>query len=139
MANLNLGYVSGERQIRPYKVNAGSAIVAGDFVYLDSDGYLRPAVAGTNDPFGVAFDTVTGGSADGDVSCSVDISLHSLYRVSVGTGTLTQAMLGMVCDLAGATSIDVTASTDDCVQIVDVDLTNQYAIVRLVSSPAGVV
>lgn len=138
MANLNLGYVSGERQILPYKVNASSAIVAGDFVYLDSDGYLRPAAAGTNDPIGVAFDTITGGSADGDVVCAVDISLSSLYRVSVGTGTLTQAMLGLVCDLAGPTSIDVTASTDDCVQIVHVDTTNQYAIVRLVSSPAGV-
>ena len=139
MANLNLGYVSGERQILPFKVNAASAIVAGDFVYLDSDGYLRPAAAGTNDPIGVAFDTVTGGSADGDVVCSVDISLASLYRVSIGTGTLTQAMLGLTCDLAGATSIDVTASTDDCVQIVGVDTTNQYAIVRLIGSPAGVV
>jgi len=138
MPNLNLGYVSGARQILPYKVNASSVVVAGDFVYLDSDGFLRPCAAGENDPIGVAFDTITGGAADGDVVCSVDVSPVTLYRVTIGTGTLTQAMIGKLCDLAGPTSIDVTASTDDCVQIVQVDTVNQYAIVRLIGSPAGV-
>lgn len=137
--NLDLGYVSGDRQILPYAVTASAAIVAGDLVILDSNGYLSPAAAGSNDPIGVSFDTVTGGSADGDVTCGVDISTTVLYRYTVGTGTLTQAMLMKMCDLAGPTSIDVTASTDDCVEIVGVDVANQRAIVRIVRTPAGVV
>lgn len=138
MANLNLGYVSGARQILPFKVKASAAIVAGDLVVLDS-GYLTAAAAGGNDPIGVAFDTITGGSADGDVSCGVDISTQVLYRYAVGAGTLTQAMLGTTCDIYTAQSIDVTASTDDCLEIVQVDTAAQTALVRIVRSPAGVV
>lgn len=137
--NLDLGYVSGDRQILPFPVTASASIVAGDLVVLDSSGYLSPAAAGGNDPIGVAFDTVTGGAADGDVTCGVDVSPTTLYRYTVGTGTITQAMLGKTCDLAGPTSIDVTASTDDCVEIVQVDTANQRAIVRIVRTPAGVV
>ena len=139
MANLNLGYVSGNRQILPFKVKASAAIVAGDLVILDASGYLTPAVAGSNDPIGVAFDTITGGSADGDVTCGVDVSTQVLYRYSVGTGTMTQAMLGTTCDVYTATSIDVTASADDCLEIVQVDTSNQLAVIRIVRTPAGVV
>jgi hypothetical protein len=137
--NLDLGYVSGDRQILPYLVTASASIVAGDLVVLDSSGYLSPAAAGGNDPLGVAFDTVTGGAADGDATCGVDVSTATLYRYTVGTGTITQAMLGKMCDLAGPTSLDVTASTDDCVEIMQVDVTNNRAIVRIVRTPAGVV
>jgi len=136
--NLDLGYVSGDRQILPYLVTASASIVAGDLVVLDSSGFLSPAAAGGNDPIGVAFDTVTGGAADGDVTCGVDVSPTTLYRYTVGTGTITQAMLGKTCDLAGPTSIDVTASTDDCVEIIQADVTNNRAIVRIVRTPAGV-
>ena len=48
-------------------------------------------------------------------------------------------MLMTSCDAYTATSIDVTASADDCLEIVQVDTANQLAIVRIVRTPAGVV
>ena len=139
MADLNLGYLFGDRQIVQFQVKASAAIAAQDFVVLDSNGFASAASAGSNDPIGVAFETVTGTAVDGAVLVSVDISPLSHYRVTVGTGTITQAMTSKTCDLAGAQSIDVTASADDCVQIVEVDTVNNQAVIRLVSSPAGVV
>ena len=139
MADLSLGYSFGDRQIVDFKVKASAAIAVGDFVVLDASGFALAASAGSNDPIGVAFSTITGTATDGAVTVQVDISPLSCYKVAVGTGTITQAMVGKTCDLAGAATIDVTASADDCVQIVQADTTNNQAIVRIVSSPAGVV
>ena len=133
------GYRYGERQLEKYGVDSSAGtIYSGDHVKWSTAGYIAPCGAGDN-PIGVAIDTVTAGAADGDVKCEVDISEWSVYEYPVGTGTATVAMIGTTCDLAGARSADVTASSDDNLKIVNVDTVNNRVFVRHLYPTAGVV
>jgi hypothetical protein len=120
----------------PQPVKASAVIPYGCFVDLDSSGYLQPCGSG-DIPFGVSLQEKTGGTADGDVECLVDSSPMSLYRVKVGTGTITQAMVGKTCDIDSSTTIDVTASTDDCIEIVRALVAENEAIIRIVRPLLG--
>lgn len=137
MADLSYGYRYGRRQIVRLPVAASSVITAGDFVQ-NSSGYVAVAAAGTL-PVGVAVQTVTGGSSAGDVFCEVDISLESTYAYPPDSGTATEALRHTTMDLGGAQSIDIDASTDDCVAVVDVDTDNNLVLVQIVRTFAGVV
>lgn len=137
MADLSLGYVSGPRDLQRYKVDSAATFASGEMVSIDSDGYVIKAVSGAN-VIGVAFDPVdTASGTDGEGSALIDISPLSNYRFTA-TG-VTQAMLGKLCDVAGAQAIDVTASTDDCIKIVGVDVAGAKALVQIKHVPAGVV
>lgn len=133
MASPNYGYKSGPTEIRTYPVKSGETWANGDILVLSS-GYLAKASAGSK-AFGVAFGAVeTAPSADGNLQAQVNVSDVSLYYYPVGTGTVTVAMQGTACDLAGAASLDVTASADDVFYIVQADVTNNCAWVRLRAS-----
>lgn len=140
MASPSYGYKSGPREIRTYPVKSGETWANGDILVLSS-GYLAKAAAGGK-PFGVAFGAVeTAPSSDGLLSAQVDVGETALYYYAVGTGTITLAMQGTACDLAGDDTLDVTASADDGFYIVQADVTNNAAWVRLRASAvaAGVV
>lgn len=129
MADLSLGYVSGPRDLQRYKVDSAATFEAGQMVSIDSDGYVIKAVSGAN-VIGVAFEPQDSASGtDGETSVLVDISPLSIYRFTA-TG-ITQAMLGKLCDVAGAQAIDVTASADDCIKIVGVDVAGALALVQI--------
>ena len=143
MANLNHGYKYGERiPVRVPLDASTTAIDYGDMLTVGTAGYYQKAVAG-DIPYGVAMEDVETSeipSADGGRYITMDVSRQSVYRYAVGAGTVTAAMRGKTCDTFLAQSIDVTASTDDQVLIVEVDTVNNEALVQLlIPSLGGVV
>ncbi len=138
MATLTTGYAYGPRSIRGYLVKSGVTIAANDFVDLDSSGYLQPCDAG-DIPFGVAVGAVvTAPTANGALSCEVDTSSQSVYRVAPDTGTVALTVLGKKMDVGGAQSANIDASTDGCLFVRDVDLAGNRVYVSIINLPAGV-
>lgn len=130
MANPDYGVKTGPSTIVTLPVKSANTWENGDFLVLSS-GYLAVGAAGGS-VFGVAVgDVPTAGSADGDLFAEVEVNEDALLYYPVGTGTMTQAMAGKTCDIGGAASLDVTASTDDCIYIVRPDVTNNAAWCRL--------
>lgn len=120
-------------------VKLGVTIEQYDFVVQDGDGDIAPATAGAK-PFGRALGRIpVASAADGAFRLQVDVSQETLYWHAVGTGTAAITMRGKSCDIAGAATIDVTASTDDCILIHDVDVTNNRVLCSLIALPTGVV
>lgn len=119
-------------------VKLGVTVEQFDFVVQDGDGDILPAAAGQR-PCGVALGRIpTASAADGAFKLAVDVSRETLYWRAVGTGTATIAMRGKSCDVAGAATVDVTASTDDNILIHDVDATNNRVLCSLIALPLGV-
>lgn len=120
-------------------VKLGVTIGQYDFVVQDGDGDIQSASAG-NRPIGVALGRVpTASTADGSYRILVDISQETLYWRAVGAGTAAISMRGKTCDVAGAATVDVSASADDCILIHDVDATNNRVLCSLIQLPTGVV
>lgn len=139
MANLSYGYVKGERLLIALPVKSGETFSAGDLISLDSNGYVQQCAAGEI-AIGVAFDPCASAPAsDGAFTVQVDVSESSVYLFPPASGTLTQAYVGEVCDVGGAQSIDITASTDDCILIQAVDVVNNLAYITIRRMPSGVV
>lgn len=75
---------------RSFPVNAGSVIYQGALVGIDTDGYARPATdTASYRCAGVAFESKTGGAADGDVWIQVEFNKDFLFTHT----SITQAML----------------------------------------------
>ena len=139
MANTQYGYVQGPRNLMRYRVDSTTAaIVVGDMVSLATAGYCQQISAGEL-PLGVAFEAVASPAADGDASILVDISEESVYRYPPDAGSATVALIGTTMDVGGAQSIDIDASTDDCILVVDVDAVANEILVQMIRKPAGVV
>lgn len=135
----NYGLYRGTPILARVKVDSSTtAIDQFDHICEASDGYYKKAGAGDT-PVGVAMDACAVPAADGEAELEIDISENTLYRYSVGTGTLTLAMQFTTCDLAGARTLDVTASADDCFLITECDVTNNVAIGRHKYTYSGVV
>lgn len=116
------GWRFGPRVPRVFKVDSTSAAIAvGDAVDINSDGYILKADAG-DIPIGIAMGAASVPAADGETEVEVDTSPLSVYEYPPDAGTVTQALVGKTMDLGGARSINIDASTDDCVQVVSVDI-----------------
>lgn len=133
------GLYVGEPTIIKVKIDSSTtAIDQFDHLTVATAGYYKKAAEGDT-PACVALEACGVPSADGEIEIKADISELTIYRYPVGTGTLTQAMQFTTCDLAGARSIDVTASADDNILIVECDVTNNIALVQHKYTRAGVV
>lgn len=133
------GYRYGMQLPVTYGVDSSVATTLrpGDHVKWATAGYVTVAGAGDN-PIGVVMSVATPGSADGDVQVLVDVSEWSVYEYPVSAGTVAVAVLGLTCDLGGARSIDITASADDNIKIVQVDTVAQTVFVRHLYPTTGV-
>lgn len=95
-----------------YPVNAGSVIHKGAIVCIDADGYLVPAAdtAGLV-VVGIADESVTGGSADGDEWCYVmndrDFLLGGSGLGQTDVGGNVTVVDDATVGLAGATTNDI--------------------------------
>ena len=79
--------VYGTPILLPMPVDSSSADISkGDFVSLATAGYIQQASAGEL-PVGIAQDSVTSPSADGDVTILVDVSCETVYRFDPDAGT----------------------------------------------------
>ena len=136
-ATIDYGYKTGTRRIISMKVKAGQAIAANDLVDLDSSGYLQACGAG-DVPFGVAFGSCSAPSADGDIEIGVDTSDQSTYDYPLSAGSIALSLIGKACDVGGAQSINASAATDGCIEILDVNTATSLVTVRLIRKPANV-
>ena len=129
----------GARDIRKLPLDSSTAaIVAGTVMKVGTAGYFQDAGAGDN-AIGVATQDAAVPGSDGAGFCLVDVSPFSKYTTTAGTGTIVAAMAQQVCDLAAASTLDVTASTDDCIVIHEVNVADATALVSISPIRAGVV
>lgn len=141
MASLNYNYVRGPRVYVSWPVKASTTIESGAMVDTDASGYLQECDAG-DIPVGFAVGEVpTGATAtsDGDILIQVDVSRESVYRLPPDAGSATLALQGKTADVGGAKSVDIDASTDDVLYIVEVDVANNLLLVQRYGGNAGVV
>lgn len=139
MAADKYGYRYGPRLLVQYGVDSSvaTALTNGDHVKWATAGYVTVCGAGDN-PIGVVAGDVTPGSADGDVSVMVDISEWSVYEYPPDSGSVTVGLVGLTADLGGARSIDIDASADDNIKIVQVDTVKNTVFVRHLFPTTGV-
>ncbi len=136
------GYRHGPRVLVKLPVDsATSDIVAGDILTWGTAGYVQQAAAGANTVAGVAVESVSSPSSDGDSSILVDISEMSVYAYPPDSGSVSAGLVGKTMDVGGARSIDIDASTDDVVRVVEADTDNGVLLVmfKTTTSYAGVV
>lgn len=101
----------------------------GGFVRTDGSGRVEIAVAGDTEIIGAALLEAdqTASSTEGGTNVLVDMSYESVYEVPINTGTWADTMRGKDCDLSVSSSIqgvDLTASGEDVVQLIDKGTTN---------------
>lgn len=128
---VNSGHIRGQQLLVPMLVDSSTSdIVVGDFVSEATAGYVAQASAGDL-PIGIAAESVASPSADGGATILVDISCLSVYRRTPDTGSVTQGLVGRTMDVGGAQSIDIDASTDDCIVCVGVNTTDNTLDIML--------
>ena len=124
----------------------------GAFVTIDGNGRIQIAVAGDVDVIGHALfnEDFTASATAGATVLPVDLSDESVYEVPINTGTWADTMRGKLCDLSvasGIQGVDLTASGEDVVQLINKGTTNSAGTVVSVLcklhprtlTPAGVV
>ena len=124
----------------------------GAFVTIDTSGRAEIATASDADIIGHALviEDFTASSTEGATKVPVDLSFDSVYELPINTGTWADTMRGKLCDLSVASSIqgvDLEASGEDCIQLIDKGTTNAAGTVVSVlcrlhprlTVPAGVV
>jgi hypothetical protein len=134
------GYREGTRipVVLPVDSAANGDISVNDPVIFSTAGYVTKAAAG-DIPIGVSMQNVAVPSSDGGATCLVDVSEQSIYEYPPDTGTVTAGLAGLTCDFGGSQSINIDASTDDCILIRRVDTAANTVFVSLKLIPAGVV
>ena len=137
-----MGYklLNARETLRPFKVSNTATIAPGDIIVLDGNGYAETAAAGANAPIGITPDavlTLPSGASDGFATILVNVDPSAVFELAAASVTL--AMQGKTCDVGGAQSIDVAASTDDCIRILDVDVTRAVAAISIIPKLGGVV
>lgn len=143
----------------PRAMHASEIIpMGGCFVKEDGSGYLQVLTASDSLISGWAFMGEVGpDSGKLYQTCSsvaggtkvpympAEAMLSTIIRLPINAGTLTQTMIGETCDIVvnsttKACAVDLTASTRDCVRIVDGDLINNKwvdVVLVLVKLTAG--
>lgn len=143
-----------DRLVFPWPVGASEVFkkAGGAFMTIDANGRVEIAVAGDVDIIGHALfnEDFTASATEGGTTVPVDLSFDSVYEVPINTGTWADTMRGKLCDLSVASSIqgvDLTASGEDVIQLIDKGTTNAAGTVVSVlcrihprlAVPAGVV
>lgn len=102
------------------KKKASTAFNVGDFLTVDSDGFLIPGGAGK--VVGISNETVK--STDADYASTRDLNFTEAqddveFIIPVATGTATQTLVGELVDVDATDkgAVDVTASTNDQIRI----------------------
>jgi hypothetical protein len=125
--------VRGEVTIRPYLKPASVAFAYGDIVTRDSSGYLAKATATTPRALLLGLIQRTVVSTDADYAqntlVNVEVFEHDPgeFALDVGTGTLTQAMLGKQFDLKDENEVNVNLNS-----------IGHVTLVRYVSATKGI-
>lgn len=105
----------------------------GRFVELDSDEYVTPCTTASTAIFGFVQNiNITTDSTDGNTKLAVDVSDGPWWLKA--DATVTEDLIGKTCDLIATTGgnlADIGASTNDIIEILDVDVSNQMVLARI--------
>lgn len=129
------GYRRGVCEVRKARV-ANTAVTGGikkgDFLKWDGvAGYVTQAAAGDL-PCAVANEACeTIPTNDGDREIEAEFSRLAIFEFPPDAGTVTIGLIGKTCDIGGAQSIDIDATVDDCIEIVDVDTVNNTVFLKV--------
>ena len=137
--SLNYGYKYGVRNPTALPVKASETWTVGDLISLDSSGYAQQCGAGEK-AVGVAMGDVTSVTtpgSDGGLTSLVDCSAESVYLFPPDAGSVAQSLVGKTFDVGGAQSIDIDASTDNCILIRAADVTANTLLVSIVAGTIG--
>lgn len=131
------GYHSGPITYRRYPVSNTAAIEQGDLLKIETVTIggvgnceaVTPCGAG-DEPVCVAAEKCDVPTTDGDytVLCYVG-DKSTLFAYPADEGTINGTLRFKTMDVGGAQSINIDASTDDCVYVWDVDEVNDVLIV----------
>lgn len=103
---------------RHYRTKASTAYVIGDTVYSDATDII-PAVSTTEDILGVVEQAkAVGDTTNARIKIRVPRGEDCTMLGDVGTGTLTAAYEGRLCDLKDKDEVNITATTESCLRIV---------------------
>lgn len=140
MSSRPWGYRRGPYEIVKHYMDSATAaeVQPGDFVVAVSAGYVGQAAAGGT-PLGVAVSVGLDPAADGQQYVLVSMHPDAVYEYPPDSGTVTQALVNTTMDIGGAQSIDIDASTDDIIQVVEVDTERNTLFVKLIPTFAGVI
>ena len=128
----------GQPQLIKMLVDSTSAdIVAGDFIVPVTAGYVGQGAAGEL-PIGVAWSTVASPAADGGASVMVVVDTDAIFEYQPDAGTVTQGLVGTTMDVGGAQSVNIDASVDDILTVVEVDTDRNTVFVKLTKTQLGV-
>lgn len=116
-----VGGVAGPRTLK-LAMAASTTITEGDAVVFSS-GYVDAASSSSGTIAGVAVETKTTGSGENPRILVIPALPFYLFRANT-SGTPTQAMVGTLVDIEGSTGameVNEDATTEQVVQIVDID------------------
>jgi len=135
------GYRYGDRQIIDLPLDSTSADIGADAIAITDSGattaFVKEVDGSGERVIGFSVNKVDSPSADGGASVNVDVSYASVYEFPPDAGTVTVDLVGKTCDIgADGKSINIDASADDSIQIVDVDTVANTCFVRLAPSKA---
>jgi hypothetical protein len=132
------GFHGGVDVARRYPVTTDSAINEGDMLKLSRQtvngvsnvACVTPCSAGDN-PVAVAAESVAKPTAHGALDCLCYNSPEAVFEYPPDTGTVDGSLVFKTCDTGGAQSINIDASADDVIKIVDVDTYRNTVLVKV--------
>ena len=128
------GYRHGERNIITLPLDSTSAAITADCIAItdaDATSTFFKEVDGAERVVGFSASAVASPSADGGLSVQVDVSTVSVYEFPPDAGTVTRALIGKTCDIGSdGKSVNIDASADDSIVIVDVDTTANTCFIK---------
>jgi hypothetical protein len=134
---LPYGYRKGVRQPVMLPLDSTSAAIAASpgIAITDSGAtstFFKEVDGSGERVVGFAMTAVASPAADGDLSVQVDISTASVYEFPPDAGTVDYSLVGKTCDIgADGVTINIDATADDSIRIVDVDVVNNTCFVQL--------
>jgi len=114
-------YGGSAPRVEWYPKIASTVMAVGDLVYADGSGAVQPADATSGDHIGIMTKPIA--ATDSDYASTTEVPVlvpldDTTWKVAVGTGTFTTAMVGSRYDLKDANEIDVSATAKLVVTIV---------------------
>jgi len=132
---------SGNYHIEHFPKVVSTAFAENDLVYLDTDGYLTPAVDGVAlVPLGIIQKEVAATDSDYASATMVPVLVgdkDAEWTCDVSTGSAAQTDVGEWVDIDDENSLDVTASTYDIFFVVRVVSSTQVIAKMAVKSGAA--
>ena len=129
------GYRYGDRKLILLPLDSTSAAIAAKTIAITDSGatsqFFKEVDGSGERVVGWSASAVASPGSDGDLDVLTDVSLESVYEFPPDAGTVDKSLVGKTCDIgADGFSINIDASADDSIFIVDVDTVANTCFVK---------